>query len=223
MNAPHHGSHGYGGYAPAFAPAPLDLYAIATQQAWRKLWVSIGLFFGGIVLSVVGLAAGFVVFFGLALVVAGIVAFFGALAALTDPTRALTNLAPSEVQRRQVLRAVEAELSDPRTTSTLRTLKGTALLGPTWIAYHDANALLVSRREDVLWFYLARRRSTQTLKVHLRSGAVIAIDYTPADHHLLGGLAYALPHAIAGYDARWAATPLPLLAQEVDRRRYYAA
>jgi hypothetical protein len=196
----------------------LDLYEIAKAQAWRKLWVSIGLSVGGLVLSVVGLAAGFIVFFGIILLIAGIVAFFSALAYLTDPTRALTNLAPHEAGRRQVLRMVDAELSQP-TTSTLRTTKGTALLGAAWVAYHDKSALLVSRREDILMFYIATRRNNQSVKVHLRSGQIVEIEITGADHHLLQGLAYALPHAIAGFDPRWTSMPVPMLAQEVDRRR----
>ncbi|HSO32017.1 MAG TPA: hypothetical protein VLT33_05860, partial [Labilithrix sp.] len=63
---------------------PLDLFAIAKQQAWRKLWVSFALVLGGVVLSVVGLAAGFIVFFGIALLIGGVVTFFSALAYLTD-------------------------------------------------------------------------------------------------------------------------------------------
>lgn len=201
------------------AALPLDLFAIAKQHAWRKLWVSIGLTVAGVVLSVVGLAAGFIVFFGLALFLAGVVMFFTALASITDPTRGLTNLAPNEVLRRQVLRDVDAELSQPH-TSTLRTTKGTALLGPGWLAYHDDSALVVTRREDVLWFYMMTKKREQVIKLHLRSGTVAEIEVTAADQHLLHGLAHALPHSIAGYDPRWAGVPLPYLAQEVDRRRY---
>ena len=206
-------------YGPMMVSPALDLFAIAQAQAWRKLWVSLGLSVGGVVLSVVGLAAGFIVFFGIALLIAGVVAFFSALAYITDPTRGLTHLAPNEVNRRQVLKMVDAELSHP-STSTLRTTKGTALLGASWVAYHDPSALLVSRREDVLWFYISTKRNSQSVKVHLRSGKIVEIDMSAADHHLLQGLAYALPHAITGFDPRWAALPLPVLAQEVDRRRY---
>jgi hypothetical protein len=198
---------------------PFDLFAIAKQHAWRKLWVSIGLTIGGVLLSVIGLAAGFIVFFGIALFIAGVVTFFTALAAITDPTRGLANLAPNEVMRRQVLRAVDAELSMPG-TPVLRTTKGTAFLGPGWLAYHDTSALLVSRREDVLWFYIQTKKNNHVLKVHLRSGAVVDLDMSPADQHLLHALAHALPHSITGYDPRWAAVPFPVLAQEVDRRRY---
>ncbi|HSO38243.1 MAG TPA: hypothetical protein VLT33_37200, partial [Labilithrix sp.] len=57
-------------------------------------------------------------------------------------------------------------------------------------------------------------------KLHLRSGKVGDIDMSAADQHLLPALAHALPHAITGYDPRWAAVPLPVMAQEVDRRRF---
>jgi hypothetical protein len=197
----------------------LDLYAIAKKHAWTKLWVSIGLTIGGILLSVVGLAVGFIIFFGFILVIGGVITFFVALAAITDPTRELSNLAPNEVMRRQVLRGVEAELAQP-STHTLRTSKATALLGPSWLVVHDSSSLLVTRREDVLWFYIQTKKNTQTLKVHLRSGKVVDVETTPADQHLLHGLAHALPHALQGYDPRWAAVPAPMLAQEVDRRRY---
>jgi hypothetical protein len=199
--------------------AQLDLYAIAKKHAWSKLWISIGMTIGGIVLSAVGLAVGFIVFFGIILVIAGVVTFFSALAAITDPTRELSHLAPNEVTRRQVLRHVEGELTQP-STSTMRTTKGAALLGPTWLVYHDDSTMLVSRREDVLWFYIQTKKNTQTLKVHLRSGKVVDLSTSPADQHLLQGLAHALPHSIHGYDPRWASAPLPVLAQEVDRRRY---
>jgi hypothetical protein len=212
MNAPYP-------YGPPPALPALDLYAIAKGQAWGKLWGSIGLTVGGVALSAIGLAVGFIVFFGIILVVVGVVAFFSALAALTDPTRGLTNLAPNEVMRRQALRVAEAELGGPA-TSTLRTTKGTALLGPGWLAYHDTTALLVSRREDVLWLYIQTKKNNQTLKVHLRSGKVVDIAMSAADHHLVHALAYALPHSIHGYDPRWAAVPLPALAHEVDRRRH---
>ena len=201
------------------SPQPLDLFAIAKKQAWGKLWASIALTLGGVVLSVVGLAAGFIVFFGIALLIAGVVTFFSALAHLTDPTRGLPNLAPNEVMRRQVLRAVDAELSHPA-TSTLRTSKGVALLGPGWFAYHDSGTLVVTRREDVLWFYVQTKKNKQTLKLHLRSGKIADVEVAPADHHVLPALTHALPHAIAGYDPRWAAVPLPMMAQEVDRRRF---
>lgn len=97
---------------------------------------------------------------------------------------------------------------------------GLALLGPGWLAFHDNSNLVVTRREDVLWFYVQTKKNDQVLKMHLRSGTVADIAMTAADRHLLHGFAYALPHAITGYDPRWAAVPLPVLAQEVDRRRY---
>lgn len=50
-----------------------------------------------LVLSVVGLAVGFLIFFGFALVIAGIIMFFTALAAITDPTPGLAHLAPKDM------------------------------------------------------------------------------------------------------------------------------
>ena len=96
---------------------------------------------------------------------------------------------------------------------------GVMLLGPSWLAYHDKSDLVVTRREDVLWYYVQKKRNAQVLKVHLRSGKIADIAMTAADGHLLNGLSYALPHAIGGYDPRWAGFPAHMLAQEVDRRR----
>ena len=145
--------------------------------------------------------------------------FFGALASITDSTRGLANLAPNEVMRTQVLRMAEAELA-MASTVTMRTTKGLTVMGPSWFVYHDDSTLLVTRREDVLWVYVAKKKSDQVVKLHLRAGTVVELPMSAADGHLPHNLVNALPHAIAGYDARWLAAPLPVLAQEVDRRRY---
>ncbi|MBS2014549.1 MAG: hypothetical protein JST00_16805 [Deltaproteobacteria bacterium] len=216
-----HPSVGAGYRHPGMAPPPVprvDLYEIAKGQAWRQLWTSILLVIGGLVFGALALAIGFIVFVAIAMIFGGVILFFVALAALTDPTRALKNLGPTEVHRRQAMRLAEAELANP-STSVLNVGPGTALLGPTWLVYYDKSALLVAQRSDVIWLYVEQKKNNKTLKVHLRAMNVVDIDLDDARSALLPAFSQALPFAFAGFDPSLAATPLHVLAQEVDRRR----
>lgn len=177
------------------APVPrVDLYEIAKGHAWRKLWVSIGLTIGGLVIGVLALAVGFIVFIAIAMILAGIVTFFVALAALTDPTRELKNLGPTEVHRRQVMRMAEAELAHP-STSVLSVDPGTALMGATWLVYYDKDVLLVTPRNDVVGLYVVQKKNTRALKVQLRAGNAVDIEIGDRREQLVAAFSYALPHA----------------------------
>lgn len=199
---------GYGppqGYAPPpgmpprmAAPPPIDLYEIAKGHAWGKLWTSIALTIGGLVVGALALAVGFIVFVAIIMLIAGVVMFFQALAALTDPTRALVNLGPTEVQRRQVMRVAEAEVSNPATTSTLHCGPGTALMGPTWLVYYDKDALLVTPKQDVVSIFVVQKKNSRALKVIMRAGNAVEIDIGDMRSQLVDAFSYALPHAVGG-------------------------
>jgi hypothetical protein len=198
---------------------PLDLYQIVKDQAWRSLWISIGMTIGGVVLSIVGLAAGFIVFFGIILCIAGVVKFFGAMAAISDPTRRLINLGGDEITRRQSFRMVEAEMNQAG-ADRRQTLDGMAYLSPSFFVYHDKNDMVVARREDVIWVHVIQKKRTRHLRVQVRSGLATEVEVTAAgEQQLLQAMSYAMPHAFYGWSAQVAATPLPALVYEVDRRR----
>ena len=198
---PGHGPPGYGPPGPPPPPtmAPrLDLYEIAKGHAWGKLWTSIGLTIGGIVVGALALAVGFIVFIAIIMLIAGVVMFLQALAALTDPTRALVNLGPTEVQRRQGMRVAEAELANPQTTSTLQAGPGTALMGPTWLVYYDKDVLLVTPKHEVVGLYVIQKKNNRALKVHMRAGNAVEIDIGDLRSQLVNAFTYALPHAAGG-------------------------
>lgn len=181
-------------YAPPPTVPRVDLYEIAKGHAWRKLWVSIGLTIGGLVIGVLALAVGFIVFIAIAMIIAGIVAFFVAIAALTDPTRELKNLGPTEVHRRQGMRMAEAEIAHP-STSVLHVEPGTALMGPTWLVYYDKDVLLVTPRNDVVGLFVVQKKNSRALKVQLRAGNHVDIEIGGYREQLVSAFSYAMPHA----------------------------